>query len=612
MSYLLGPRLHFAGRFKADVSTVNNEPTHFNNATFQPGFQQPGAEGLWNPGGSGSWQLIGCTVTSAMFADGTIAGSAADDPVVGLAIAEGGGPPAKLVDLDPEQQMVSQIWGLQVTVGKSGASPACSGKFEVAAFSDIWTRASAGGDGDVTMAACWQSVLTDLTWGDLANSRFLQELKQAAAAGMLSIKFNVDGFNMDSTSPNFATGRIVGIIGAALPGEPHQFVMGRHCMPAASSPVSVNFFSAVVDDKRSKLVVDLGNALPTTGAGGPVDSSLQLELGVLLPNQQFSSLGQVKIGGAGWYEQTAGVCEFPADRKLSAAELQTLADAPIVLATPSADGTTMVAQEGIDGLHVRADSFVYRLSPGDQASVTLYASRFGRPAANASVAAVFDASGLQGGNGNLQIAKPASALTFPSSLTTDQNGVARLDLTAHPLAHPRQYIDGQVYGIRYRLPQAANGAGAYSNPSDFISVLVWSSFTIPAAPNWWTDVHPILQQYANLYPFMGNFLNLGDYDDVVANSARLRAVFTLPEGNPHYMPVTRDLSPAKRQGLLSWLATTGNGGKPNLGTPPAAQAVAMVAAMRPAAAAEGVSVGGKTAAIRRRGPHRIVLARAGN
>src|SRR6202035_4002167 len=111
--------------------------THFNNATFKPGVQQPGAEGLWNPKGSGSWRLIGCTVTSAMFADGTIAASAADDPVIGLAIAEGGGPPAKLVDLDPEQQMVSQIWGLQVTLGKSGASPACSGKFEVAAFSDI-------------------------------------------------------------------------------------------------------------------------------------------------------------------------------------------------------------------------------------------------------------------------------------------------------------------------------------------------------------------------------------------------------------------------------------------------------------------------------------------
>jgi hypothetical protein len=29
MSYLSSPRLHFAGRFRADVSTVNNYVTHF-------------------------------------------------------------------------------------------------------------------------------------------------------------------------------------------------------------------------------------------------------------------------------------------------------------------------------------------------------------------------------------------------------------------------------------------------------------------------------------------------------------------------------------------------------------------------------------------------------
>ena len=36
MSYLGALRLHFAGQFQAAVSTVNNDPTHFDNATFQP------------------------------------------------------------------------------------------------------------------------------------------------------------------------------------------------------------------------------------------------------------------------------------------------------------------------------------------------------------------------------------------------------------------------------------------------------------------------------------------------------------------------------------------------------------------------------------------------
>jgi hypothetical protein len=41
MSYLNSIRLHFAGQFQAAPSTVNNDPLHFDNATFQPSYQQP-------------------------------------------------------------------------------------------------------------------------------------------------------------------------------------------------------------------------------------------------------------------------------------------------------------------------------------------------------------------------------------------------------------------------------------------------------------------------------------------------------------------------------------------------------------------------------------------
>jgi len=289
--------------------------------------------------------------------------------------------------------------------------------------------------------------------------------------------------------------------------------------------------------------------------------------------------------------------------------LTSLRNTPIALATASGNGSiTLVAREGLDGLHVRADDFVYRISPGDQATATLYASSFGQPLPNASVSAFFNSNMLQGANGNLAVAKPASALTFPTSLTTDQNGTATLTLTAHDPGQPRQYIDGQVYGIGYALPQSAQGAGGYSNPWNFISVLVWSSFSAPASPTWWDDIHPILQQYANLYPYMKNFLDLGNYDSVVANKQILQHVFNLPQGDPDYMPVTRDLSPAKRQTILNWLATTGNGGKPNLGTPPAVVAAAAVAA--PVAPAADAGAGGKTAALRRRTPGPIIVSRA--
>lgn len=42
MSYLNGLRLHFAGRFQAAPSTVNNDIAHYNNATFLPSYQEYG------------------------------------------------------------------------------------------------------------------------------------------------------------------------------------------------------------------------------------------------------------------------------------------------------------------------------------------------------------------------------------------------------------------------------------------------------------------------------------------------------------------------------------------------------------------------------------------
>ena len=50
MSYMIGPRLHFAGKFQADVSTINNEEANFDvKSPDQPPPAGPG----WNPGGTG-------------------------------------------------------------------------------------------------------------------------------------------------------------------------------------------------------------------------------------------------------------------------------------------------------------------------------------------------------------------------------------------------------------------------------------------------------------------------------------------------------------------------------------------------------------------------------
>ena len=360
MSYLGVPRIHFAGRFRADVSTVNNNPSNFGQSNPQ--------DLSWNPYGSGSFDLIGCKITSAVRADGTIALTAAEDPVVGLSLSQIG--QARLVDLDTEQQLVSQIWALRLRLDGSSSSPAFSGKFKVTAFSDLWfSRAQVPGGGDFKMSAFFHSVLSDTVWSEAVDSPLLRDLQRLSVDGLLSIKFNVDGFDQAQR-----VGRIVGAIGPALADEPEHFIRGRHCMPI-DDRVPIYFFPAVVDANRGKLIADLGNALPTIKPGDQVVPTLNWEVGTISGDGTFASLGRVPIGGLGWYEQTAGICEFPHDRALSSEESQRLRSTPIAVRRRTPDGRDqIIAHEG-DGLHVRAETFVYRMSAGEHSRVILRAGR---------------------------------------------------------------------------------------------------------------------------------------------------------------------------------------------------------------------------------------------
>jgi len=171
MSYLNALRLHFAGLFQANISSVNNDPAHFYNATFKPEYQQPQGpnmdppNGWFSPGGDAAFRLLGCKVTTAWMSSGKVTSS---DPVLGYIIADSDTQaPAKLVDLDSEQQMASEIWGLQVRIADGGGNTLLRGDFEPAAFIDIWNRALGGGGGDNSYSATFQSVLTNLQWGDV-------------------------------------------------------------------------------------------------------------------------------------------------------------------------------------------------------------------------------------------------------------------------------------------------------------------------------------------------------------------------------------------------------------------------------------------------------------
>lgn len=558
MSYLDPIRLHFSGRFQADPSTVNNLTANYDPSTFDP------ANGLWNPAGSGAWRLVNCSVTRVCYADGTSSVSATSDSAVGLRVIGANERVAgKLVDLDPQQQMVSQIWGLVVRL-TNGSSDLAEGPFHVAAFSDLWQRAaSPGTEGKMPLGAFYQSVIGPVQWGDTKGSRFLQELRAAAKDGMLSIKFNVDGYQMGQT-PDFTYGRICGTIGPAYAGEPRHFVLGRQ-LGVPGGP----FMPCVVDAKRKRVLADFGNVLVTTVPGGPLGDVGDLSLGYLDATGTFQSLGALAYRDPDFYETTAGVQVFPPDRDLTKDELKALESSQMAVSRAG----TVTRRENVDGLHLRADAFVFRLYPGDSADVDLYATQYGELLPNAEIFVTLNPRGLQGNQTQPPVVGlPTNAVSGfdPNTPIVAKKGRATLTITASDPGNPRSYIDGQVYAVHYQLSALRGaGAGAFTNRWDFISLLVWTKYELDHAPAWFDDMQPIFTQYANLYPVMDTIIDLSDYEDVARHADLLAFAFGLPDADPNQMPVTRDLSPGKRKAILQWLNTRGPDGKPLLGTPSA-------------------------------------------
>ncbi len=644
MSYLDAPRLHFRGWFQADVSTINNKVQAYQNASFEPAYQELDPDsGNWNPQGTGIFRLLDCNVTGG-FLDGRQLASAADDPVIGMGLQNAGDrAPGKLVDLDPQQQMVSEIWGMQVRLVDAAARALFQGEYKPAPFTGLWQRQQTGVMLDQTLAAYYQSVLEDVRWADALGSPLLDALKAATRDGMLSIQFNVFGYGRDPKIPRYTQGHAVGTIGPYRSGEPRLFVSGRQMiaslnMQTMQTAGGVQGLQAKVADDGTSITLDFGNALPIETA----DSGLK-DIGEILvavstgnPDAPLATVGAadvVLIGkldytAPGWYTRTAGVQTFALGQNARVRQL--LPDHPLLLLAPQADGAggyKVLLQESIGGDYVRADQFVFRIDPGETQQVRLHATRFGAPLADADIAFHPDNRMLMTGGGPVEppanppaaipkVGTPPEALTHPARVRTDAAGWATLPLTASAdgPGTPRGYIAGQLYGIGYKL--ADQPAQYIANGFNFLSVLAYSRTAVPDAPTWWQDIRPMFVQYGNLYPIMSRYVvDLGDYDAVVQHLRILRLAFALPRFDANHMPVTRDLSTGARDTILKWLDSRGADGLPLRGTPPSAQAAAPQPAATVPAAAGGIlpeQKGGKTAVILELAQRQAAASNAGN
>jgi hypothetical protein len=312
MTYMDWPRFHFAGAYFSDPSTINNDPEHYDSDAFDRATEWlPGNEGgWWNPDGRHAFRFENVTVRGAVGGDGQ---AVTGDPVVGMRFITHGLVPAKLVDLDTDQQMVSTIFGLQVALVDGVGNVLVEGEMEPAPFTDIWRRSTAG-SGDEAASAVFQSTLQISRWGELSSAPFVEQLHDAATDGTLSIKFNVDRYSMNRASPRFARGRIVGTVGIARAGEPRHTVVGRQfgthvhplglAFPSFRPPSGVNYFPGVVDTAARKIRLDLGNALSVSSAGGSIQNIGELALLCRADDGSVTEIASIDYHDASWYDSS--------------------------------------------------------------------------------------------------------------------------------------------------------------------------------------------------------------------------------------------------------------------------------------------------------------------
>ena len=575
MSYLNSPRLTFAGQFQADPSTVNNDPNHFNNATFQPNFQDWGngaTNGWWNPEGTGNWRFIGCKITSVTYKDGTIVTDPKDDPIIGMSIMDADSRvTGKIVDLDSQQQSVSMLWGLTVRIVDGEKCPV-KGDFEPVAFNDIWWARQNPPTGMVSAAAVYQSVIHNLEWTDYPEikSRYLDELKKESP-DRLSIKFNVDLFCDDHANYQFTLGRIVGSIGPSKKEEPKHFTVGRQLMPALTMNPnipgylpdnSIYFACASIDEKTSQVFLDLGNSL-RTGPKGNISESRNLTLAVKKGYQDYKNLNSIDYQTENWYEQNGGIVSI----KLTDEQLTLAQTYPLAVVSENVS----LIEEVPD--YVRADQFVFRMNPGEETEIDFYASHLGKLKSGQAIICQFQESliNIMGqGNGVPPTSTP-NILSFEKQIVTDKSGKAILKLRAGDPENPRGFVDGQVYALWYYIKGQATANFSIDitsnpptilpttlsaiDPNNFISILVFDSVPKSAVKNpTWDDIQPTMQQYANLYPLMSKgIFNLAEKDVVDKNAEILKFVFSKEKTDPNYMPATRDLSRDKQKMIINYL-----------------------------------------------------------
>jgi hypothetical protein len=593
MSYLNTPHLVFTGDFMADTSTVNNDVRHYDNDSFQQNFQKPGKgalDGWWNPTGGSVFDFRNCSVRQISFPDGSqqTAGTGTDAVLGQLVGGPEGRATGKMVDMDPQWQMSSELWGVRLRIYTAKNELLLSGELAVSGFRDLQSRQQNGTKvNGQPMGGGWTTVLENIVWGDAAaGSPFLVALRNTTQNNTLSLQLNMYGFYYNHNDGRFGMGRIIGTIGPWFANEPKTFAPNRRLygvLDWGGGNIFLNYANFLVDAPNASVTVDLGGSFPIQDSMGTISGNTQYILGVLngssdfvpsadagtsyLQASDFVVLGNVNYtsGDNSWLNTTGGIVTLT---NLTAAQLAQLANHQLVIVTPSQTNPgqfVLVCREAIDGINVRADNLNVRLDYGQHVSVYLYAYQWGAPIPGLNnitfsiqpPTQAFFGGQMVGPNKPTApipyINTPIDVLKFPVSIPVAANALAAwvVGPSIKTLGKPRGYIDGQMYYITYLLNAQQPDPAWYG--MDYIYINLRSYYEVPENPTW-DDISPILTQFGNVYPLMSKYIvDLSSPEAVLAKKDILIYSFTRDINDPVYMPATRDMSEAVRQTIVKWL-----------------------------------------------------------
>lgn len=561
MSYLHDPRLSFGGRFLSDVSTRNNI-----DRNYQVGAPQ---RNLWNVSGGASFELLDCGILQ-----GDQYPRRPDnrpDPVSSFVVTGAiDRSSAKMVDLDPDWQMASEIWAMKLRVtNRFSRSLVFEGELALCSFRDLWMRQVIDRSNGQAAGGRFVSVLSDIEWGPEADeSPAAMALRDTTQNNKLSVGLHTFGYYYTQDHPRYRTGACMLHLGPYFEDEAQTALVHRRIESyidrgAEDVQVGNGAMDFVVDDAGTSVHFDVGHALllggpngdvaPVSLLGGNFTQVRRLSLG-LLPQDEPDLGDTVPVDRVQrffdlpedprWYETTGGVVTATVPQPMAEIIQNTRL---CLFAERDDDSFQVVAKETTDAVFYRAEHFVRRLDPGQSTEVKVVARQFGRPLSGLELKTGLNPPGGPG-------------LTIGPVAPTDAKGETVIPLAGSDPGTPRAAndLDGQIFAVFYSDRVTPTGSpdrrGTGLGGLDVIPVHVREPFPVPDRPEFHRDIQPFMAQYAQLYPIMSEHLfDIADYDALVANRTAMLLAFRRDVSDPNYMPVTRDMSQGRIDTLIKWL-----------------------------------------------------------